>query len=29
MVDEEGNEVPADAGTIGNIPDLMGQSKLW
>jgi hypothetical protein len=28
-VDEEGNEVPADGGPVGNIPDLSADSKVW
>lgn len=28
-VDDEGNEVAADGGPIGNIPDLQAESKIW
>ena len=27
--DEDGNDVPVEPGTIGNIPDLMAQAKTW
>jgi len=27
--DEDGNEVPADNGTIGFMPDLLADQKMW
>jgi hypothetical protein len=29
VVNEEGEEVEQDSGVVGNLPDLMSDSKLW
>jgi len=29
VVNEDGEEVEQDSGVVGNLPDLMSDSKLW